>query len=102
MTLTMLSDEDARKYENQYVAVRAFDSKEVVGHGTIAQAREMAREAGVMDPVIIFVPAAGVPFFFCRKSADCPVDAGGKPEEFTEDCQKCWKKGLYDSRRKNW
>ncbi|MBM4031738.1 MAG: hypothetical protein FJ291_08140 [Planctomycetes bacterium] len=48
---------DDVKYCGRYVALRSFDDNTVVGSGkTPARALKQARDAGVKEPVLLFVP----------------------------------------------
>lgn len=49
------------KYNGKYVALKSFDSHEVIGSGVTPQeAHEQARQKGCDSPVITYIPAEGI------------------------------------------
>jgi len=68
--VTLLSEEDAKKYAGQYVCVARFGSKDVVSAAVVpAVAYLDAKNKGFSDPVIFYVPCPDEIFIFHRETA---------------------------------
>jgi len=56
-----------KKYRGRYVALKSFDDNTVVGSGkTPGRALKQAHDAGVKEPVLLFVPRKNVPWVYSR------------------------------------
>ena len=55
------------KYRGRWVALKSFNDNTVVGSGkTPARALKQAHDAGVKEPVLLFVPRKNVPWVYSR------------------------------------
>ncbi len=63
--ITLLSEEDAKRYAGQYVCVPEFNSRTVVAADeNPKKALQTARDAGYKEPVTFYVPRVGEIFLF--------------------------------------
>lgn len=52
---------DSEKYNGQYVATRSFKERKVISHGgDPSKVFNEAREKGVKEPVVFYVPKKGM------------------------------------------
>jgi len=62
---TLLNEEDAKKYQGQYVTVSDQHSKKVLCNGeNIAKVYKETERLGYKDPVVIYVPVSGEDFVY--------------------------------------
>ena len=52
---------DGEKYGGQYVAIRSFEDKKVVSHGSEpSKVFNAAKKKGVKEPVVFYIPKKGM------------------------------------------
>lgn len=72
---TLLHEEDAEKYQGEYVTVSEPDSKKVLCHNKNALlAYEETEQMGYKDPVILYVPEHGETFIYQQHDRQPLVD----------------------------
>lgn len=65
-----LNEEDAKKYQDEYITVSDQHSKKVICHGKNAvRVYEETNRMGFKDPVIIYIPMCGEDFIYSAKDS---------------------------------